>query len=191
MLEEGDLLAALPWLVEMMEPEDQGLARRPAESAAKSRVLLARLAAVLRQCPRPLQVWTHHRPLRATFFSSDGCHVLVAAASMPPEVLDAETGECVTRLAEAKGATTTICFSPDGRLVMTAGSERARLWDAGTCKHRHGLGHGAGIWHAAFSPDGRFVATAGGDGTGQVWEAGAARRGVGLHPDPAVRGAIG
>jgi WD40 repeat protein/tetratricopeptide (TPR) repeat protein len=76
-------------------------------------------------------------------------------------------------------------FSPDGRWVVTACSDKtARVWDADTTGEIPGrfggpvcppLKHQGPVLHAAFSPDGRLVVTASGDmsipGEARVWDA--------------------
>ncbi|HEX6228246.1 MAG TPA: TIR domain-containing protein [Solirubrobacterales bacterium] len=69
---------------------------------------------------------------------------------------------------EARGAE----FSPDGRLIASAGfvDHTARIWDAGSGRTVAVLrGHRDIIKPVHFSPDGSQLVTASGDGTARVW----------------------
>ena len=69
-------------------------------------------------------------------------------------------------------------FSPDGKLVVTAGGPGgARLFRTDTGKLIRSLSHGAPVAAASFSPDGSLVVTAGRNGVARVWNA---RTGAGL-----------
>ena len=65
-----------------------------------------------------------------------------------------------------------VVFSPDGRLLATASTDRtARLWDPATGDCLRTLtGHTSTVWAVAFSPDGRLLATASNDATARLWD---------------------
>jgi len=70
------------------------------------------------------------------------------------------------------GLIRSIAFSPDGRLVVTAGGE-LHVWDAGTGQSVAVLKDQA--WRVAFSPDGKWIATARTGLTARIWEVGSWR----------------
>jgi WD40 repeat protein/serine/threonine protein kinase/tetratricopeptide (TPR) repeat protein len=64
-------------------------------------------------------------------------------------------------------------FSPDGRRVITAGSDNtAQVWDAATGQPvTNRMKHQGIVYWATFSPDGRRAVTASQDGTARAWDA--------------------
>jgi WD40 repeat protein len=68
---------------------------------------------------------------------------------------------------QALGAT----FSPDGKYVLTSGSDSTtRLWDVVTgTEMRRFTGHTDMICNVVFSPDGKYVLTASHDTTARLW----------------------
>jgi WD40 repeat protein len=62
-------------------------------------------------------------------------------------------------------------FSPDGKLVASAGGDYAiRFWSTSSDKEILTLkGHTDSVTNLAFSPDGKFLASGGKDGTVRVW----------------------
>jgi WD40 repeat protein len=73
----------------------------------------------------------------------------------------------------AGGPVAEAAFSPDGKLVVTAGGRgEARVFRADTGRLVRSLRHGAApLVAASFSPDGSLIVTAGADGIARLWNA--------------------
>jgi WD40 repeat protein/tRNA A-37 threonylcarbamoyl transferase component Bud32 len=107
-------------------------------------------------------------------FSPDGRTVLTRA-SESARLWDVATGNPIgqpfqpAREVEAWDEKTVDVFSPDSRVVLTAGPDNsARLWDAATAKPLgEPLKHPGRIQTAAFSRDGKWILTGGHDRSGQ------------------------
>jgi WD40 repeat protein len=165
LLDDGDLLGALPWLTQALAL-DQG-------DAAREERHRTRIGAALAQTPRLVQMWQHGHEAEYAAFSPDGRRVVTASRDHTARVWDAVTGEAVIPPLRHDDLVWRARFSSDSRRVVTAGRDRtARVWDASSgqavCPP---LPHDSSLQDALFSPDGRWVATACTDGTARVWDA--------------------
>lgn len=70
-----------------------------------------------------------------------------------------------------------VAFSPDGRLLASAGSDRTiRLWDPALGGAVGALeGHEDNVREVAFSPDGATLASASNDRTVRIWDVASGR----------------
>jgi WD40 repeat protein len=63
-----------------------------------------------------------------------------------------------------------VAYSPDGRFILSGGSD-VMLWEVATGKClRIFSGHTSPVHSVAFSPDGRFALSGSGDYTLKLWE---------------------
>ncbi|MFC6086221.1 nSTAND1 domain-containing NTPase [Sphaerisporangium aureirubrum] len=65
-----------------------------------------------------------------------------------------------------------LAFSPDGRMLATAGLPHIQLWDTATQRPLGEplSGHADAVYEVAFSPDGRTLVSGGNDGTARLWD---------------------
>ncbi|HEX5870090.1 MAG TPA: TIR domain-containing protein, partial [Longimicrobium sp.] len=180
LVDDGDPLSALPWLVGALDAEPGG----PRGAAHR-----ARLGAVLRATPRLVRRWRFDGPVRDAVLSRDGARVLVVTGSEYNEpgvsaalgendlvgyarVFEVGTGRALTPLLRHRAGISTARFSPDGTRAVTAGADStAMLWilDDPAGVRGVALRHEGPVAHAEFSGDGRRLLTAG-SGV-RVWRA--------------------
>jgi WD40 repeat protein len=70
-------------------------------------------------------------------------------------------------------AVTTIAFSPDDKLIASAGLDSTvKVWNivTGTLVRTY-TGHKGPIWGVEFSQDGKWIASASSDMTAKIWKA--------------------
>jgi WD40 repeat protein len=114
-------------------------------------------------------------------FSSDGARVLVRAVQTTATdgkslgltlVYKASSGKLLARVIEQQQPSLAV-LSPDGRYVLTASGETARIWDVEGDADRELptlRGHRQAITSAAFSPDNQRIVTVSEDRTARLWD---------------------
>jgi WD40 repeat protein/serine/threonine protein kinase len=165
LLDDGDLIGALPWLTEALALEQGDRSREE-----RHRI---RISAVLAQTPRLVHLWNHANEIDHVAFSPDGRRIVTASKDHTAQVWDVRTGEAVGPPLRHSHFVRKAAFSPDGRRVVTASIDRtARVWDARNAQAvTPPLRHDDSVDHASFSPDGRWVVTGSVDGTARLWDA--------------------
>jgi WD40 repeat protein/adenylate kinase family enzyme len=111
-------------------------------------------------------------------FSPDGKSIVTASGSPfmtvgEARVWNAETGEPVTEPITHAGWVISVCFSHDGKWILTASSDKtARVWDAMTGKAlAEPMRHSATVVSARFSHDDKRIVTRSADRTARIWDA--------------------
>jgi WD40 repeat protein/serine/threonine protein kinase len=164
LMNDGDLFGSLLWYAEAL--------RLDAGNAQREEPHRIRIASVLRQCPKLMNVFTHGTMLYSAKFSPDGNRLVTASDDHTARVWDVNTGEVLLVLQHDDEVFDAV-YSADGEHIVTSSKDKtARLWDAKSgAAVTPSLQHGDTVWCARFNPDGRLVATASADQTAQLWNA--------------------
>jgi WD40 repeat protein len=118
--------------------------------------------------------WTKHReaPLKSVAFSPDGTMLASGGESNDARVWDVDTGkELQCFKGENHRGIEVVCFSPDGKYLAVARTNRVELYEVPTWRHAGYLEdyeeHTTGL---AFSADSRTVFTGAEDRTIRFWD---------------------
>ncbi|HEY7155561.1 MAG TPA: protein kinase, partial [Gemmataceae bacterium] len=164
LMEDGDALTALPWLVAALKEDPSAAATREMHRY--------RIGALLRQSPRLVRLFFQRPSVIGAEFSPDGRHLLAASSDGTARVWDIAKGGAFPPPPRQPPSLSSAAFSPDGRLAVTADRDRyAKVWEAATGQVVATLKHDKGLNGACFSPDGRRVLTASDDETARIWDA--------------------
>jgi WD40 repeat protein len=104
-------------------------------------------------------------------FSPDGKHLASVDQEGQIGVWKVQNGRQLASLSHgASSAEAVVHFSPDGRYLVSAVHQSAKLWDLGSGQEIARRGHLLGsLWEANFSPDGKWLVTASTDTTAVLW----------------------
>ena len=159
----GDLMGALPSLVDAMRLDE--------DNAARQALHRLRVGSVLAQCPKLARMWSLPLQVDWAEFSPNGQQVILAELSGQAQVFDSESGKPVTPPFDGAKGLCQGSFSPDGSLIVTACrfDHSASLWRIRDRTRIFSLSHPDRVLSATFSPDGHRIVTGCDDGIARLW----------------------
>jgi WD40 repeat protein len=164
-LDDGDWPGSLVWFAEALRL-DRG-------NPEREKMHRMRFGAVLRLCPRLVDLGFHDGPVLGAQFSPDGRYVITASEDGTAQVWEVRAGKSAGPPLRHDGSVLAAAFSPDGRTAVTAGADgTARVWDFLSGRPLlPPLRHDGPVLGVSFSGDGRLVLTASEDATARLWDA--------------------
>jgi len=171
LMQGGDYFNSLLWFAQALSL-DQGI-------PAREEVHQMRLAAVLAQCPRLVQVISHDgRPITTAAFSPTDDRVATIGSDRTARVWGIPSGKLLASTKPLPALPLALAFSPDGaRLLVVLLDNTARLLDAGTgaqllepLPHHFG-GAANSAFPPVFDASGRKLVTQPKEKELQIWDA--------------------
>ena len=127
LMDNGDLLAALPHLVDALRMDDR--------DPQRVRTHRLRLASILQQSPKPVLAWHDDRTIAYAELSPDARRLALAGEDGRVRLWDVATGEQLVSISAHGDTVRVASFSIDSRMLLTASRDgRARIWDVSTGK---------------------------------------------------------
>jgi WD40 repeat protein len=113
----------------------------------------------------------HANGFAGVIFNNDGSRLLTSSVVEDTTVRLWDVSAAVITLEGHTRPTLSAAFSADGRRVVTASYDGARIWDAETGEQAFPpFRHTETLTHAAFSPDGRRIVAGSYDKTARIWD---------------------
>lgn len=163
LMEAGDLLGALPWLVQALGLEQPG--------TDSDRLARLRIATVLHEAPKLVQLWTMPDLVEEAPFGPDGKHVIGLTKTGRVFLWEVSSGACLATSSATQEPVHRLRLSPRGdRLALVHQTAGVSLCQVPSLAQVCSLGQGRRIRDAAFSPDGRVLVTVTGEGEVERWD---------------------
>ncbi|MEO8428932.1 MAG: serine/threonine-protein kinase, partial [Verrucomicrobiota bacterium] len=162
-IDDGDVSRALPWFA--------GALRLFEKDTHNNELQRIRVAGVLRECPKTVQVLVGTNVLDSADISTNGQYLVTAGIDPAVTLWDATKGTPIRQLIGHTKEVEYASFSPDGRLIVTASDDKTvRIWESETGTLVRVIVHPEIVYSARFSPDGAWIITACKDGVVRLWE---------------------
>ncbi|MCC7375204.1 MAG: protein kinase [Verrucomicrobiales bacterium] len=170
-MEEGDLIAALPWLLEAWKADTNDLRRQQLHRL--------RVASTFERSPRPVRMWFLDSEIQGIASSPDGAHVLATTRDGVAALwaLDSAEKLCSIRFTRPDGGRALARFSANGERAVIEGTATVVDWDAATsAAGPPEIRPGEGISQCLPSLDGRLLVIATTTPSVSIWDAGTRER---------------
>jgi WD40 repeat protein len=104
--------------------------------------------------------------------SPDGKYMAIAGF-FDIKLHNLKTNECVKAGLKHDALVNSVCFSPDGKYLVSASYDKSvRVWDLSSLRCIHLLvGHDKNVCTAKYSPDGKYIISASDDEIVRIWDA--------------------